>query len=160
MEASRNTQNTSIAMVLGYYGCERTPDQISNTWGTSYAQTPSGLAEVFNYYAAQCGISERLVARTNGTVADVNALLAAGKPVITHGYFTSYGHVLVLVGYDGQDYIANDPAGRWTEVFKGGYYASDGDDGQYIRYGEDPTIQAINTLNGSTTYPIWYHEVR
>jgi hypothetical protein len=92
-------------------------------------------------------------------MSDVNALLAAGKPVIVHGYFTSYGHVMVLVGFDGSYYSANDPAGRWTEVFKGGYYSSDSDDGKYIKYDEYPVYQAINTSDGYSVLPIWYHEV-
>ena len=153
-------QNTSLAMVLKKYGVNITPDTISTTWGTSYAQDPYGLAEVFNYYAAKYGIPQRMKAHLDGTVSDVNALLQAGKPVIVHGYFTGYGHVLVLVGYDSSTYTANDPAGKWTQVFKGGYYPSDSDDGKYIKYNKDKVIQAINTLDGYTTYPIWYHEVR
>lgn len=152
-------QNTSVAMLLTHYGCKTTPDTISAAWGTSYAQTPAGLAEVFNSYASKCGIKQRLKAHTDGDTADVNALLAAGKPVIVHGYFTSYGHVLVLTGYDGSQYCANDPAGIWKETFKGGYYSSDSDDGKGIKYDKSPTVQAIATLDGYSYYPIWYHEV-
>jgi uncharacterized protein YvpB len=157
---SGSCQNTSLAMLLSFYGCKVTPDTVSAAWGTSYAQTPFGLATVFNDYAADCGISQRLTAHTDGTPDDVNQLIAAGKPVIVHGYFTSYGHVLILLGFDGSYYWANDPAGRWTEQFKGGYYASDADDGKYVQYDEAPVVQAIYTLDGYTPYPVWYHEVR
>lgn len=156
---SGSCQNTSLAMLLSFYKCAVTPDQISASWGTSYAQSPSGLAAVFNAYASSCKIPQRLKAHTDGVPADVNALIQAGKPVIVHGYFTSYGHVLVLQGYDGTHYTANDPAGKWKQTFKGGYYSSDGDDGKYIKYSRDPVVQAIYTLDGSTPYPIWYHEV-
>lgn len=157
---SGSCQNTSVAMLLTHYGCKTTPDTISATWGTSYAQSPAGLAEVFNSYASKCGIKQRLKAHTDGDTADVNALLAAGKPVIVHGYFTSYGHVLVLTGYDGSQYCANDPAGIWKETFKGGYYYSDSDDGKGIKYDKSPTVQAIATSDGYSYLPIWYHEVQ
>lgn len=157
---SGSCQNTSIAMVLNFYGCKVTPDAISNEWGTSYAQSPSGLATVFNSYASKCGIPQRDYAHTDGTLEDINALLKAGKPVIVHGYFTSYGHVSPIVGYDSTSYYMNDSAGKWTQQFKGGYYASDSDDGKYIKYGKDPVYAAIATSNGYTFYPIWYHEIR
>lgn len=156
---SGSCQNTSVAMLLTHYGCTTTPDTISSAWGTSYAQSPAGLAEVFNSYASKCGIKQRLKAHTDGDTADVQALLAAGRPVIVHGYFTSYGHVLILTGYDGVEYCANDPAGRWKETFKGGYYSSTSTEGKGIKYDKSPTNQAINTLDGYTLYPIWYHEV-
>lgn len=156
---SGSCQNTSLAMLLSFYKCNVTPDTISTAWGTSYAQSPAGLATVFNSYASSCKISQRLKAHTDGTPEDVNALIKAGKPVIVHGYFTSYGHVLILQGYDGTSYTANDPAGKWKQTFKGGYYSSTSTDGKYIKYGKDPVVQAIYTLDGYTPYPIWYHEV-
>jgi len=156
---SGSCQNTSLAMLLTFYGCKVTPDTISAAWGTSYAQSPAGLATVFNSYASSCKIQQRLIAHTDGTPDDVNALIKAGKPVIVHGYFTSSGHVLILEGYDGTHYTSNDPAGKWKQTFKGGYYSSTSTDGKYIQYGKDPVVQAIYTLDGYTPYPIWYHEV-
>ena len=56
-----------------------------------------------------------LTARSKG-----RSLLAQGKPVITHGYFTGYGHVVVVTGFTGS-YTVNDPAGVWSQNFQGGY---------------------------------------
>lgn len=151
-------QNTSIAMLLNFYGYAITPDDISRRWGTQYAQSPAGLAEVFNSYASAAGLRQRLRARTDGTMAMLNGLLNQGKPVIVHGYFTDYGHVSPIVGYDGDSYIMNDAAGKWSQVFKYGGY-DQVTQGKYIRYGKEPVRKAINTSDGSTIEPIWLHEV-
>jgi hypothetical protein len=151
-------QNTSIAMLLNFYGYAITPDDISRRWGTTYAQSPAGLAEVFNSYASAAGLRQRLRARTDGTMALLNSLLNQGKPVIVHGYFTDYGHVLPIVGFDGDSYTVNDPAGKWSQVFKYGGY-DEVTQGRYIVYGKEPVRKAINTSDGTTIEPIWLHEV-
>ncbi len=154
-------QNTSVAMLLAYYGWTGEPDTITSAWGKDYAQSPAGLAEVFNSYAAQMGIPQRLKARTNGTVQDVRALLAEGKPVIVHGYFTSYGHVLVTLGYDGASYTVNDPAGKWSQQFKGGYpYGYNQNGGHLVVYGKAAFEAAIATSDGASFLPVWYHELQ
>jgi hypothetical protein len=153
-------QNTSVAMVLKRYGWNGTPDQISNRFGTTYAQSPGNLAQMFNTLAQEAGLSVRLTARTSGTVAGLRALLASGKPTIVHGYFTGYGHVLVALGYDGSQYTVNDPAGRWAQSWKGGYpYGWNASIGKGIRYGRAAFEQAIATSNGSAPLPLWYHEL-
>ncbi len=149
-------QNTSVAMVLRYYGWNGTPDTITAYWGKDHAQSPSGLAEVFNYYAAQAGLGVSLVPHTTGSFAGLKALLDKGKPVIVHGYFTQYGHVVVTVGYDATGYFANDPAGQWSQVYQGGYtkYCDYGYSGKSVHYGKAAFEQAIGPDN-----TLWYHEV-
>lgn len=44
--------------------------------------------------------------------------LAVGNPCVIHGYFTSFGHIIVLVGYDDKGFIVHDPYGEW---FSSGY---------------------------------------
>ena len=132
-----------------------------STFGKDKAQSPAGLAAVFNHYAQQLGSSRRLRAQTNGRLADVKALLKQGKPVIVHGYFTGSGHVVVLTGYDGTHYTVNDPAGRWKQTFKGGYaggYAPTA--GHRVRYGAAALERAIESTDGYNKVPLWYHEVR
>ncbi len=161
LHPSASCQNTSLAMVLKYYGWSGTPDTITKYFGKNKAQSPAGLAQVFNHYAAKMGTSRRLRAHTDGRVSDVRALLKVGKPVIVHGYFTGYGHVLVLTGYDGTHYTANDPAGRWSQVFKGGYGGGYGQTaGRRVRYQAAALEKAIVSTNGHNSVPIWYHEVR
>ena len=157
---SGSCQNTSIAMVLKWLGWSGTPDSISARFGTTYAQSPAGLADVFNTLAAEAGLSARLTARTSGSVEGMRSLLAAGKPVIVHGYMTGYGHVLVATGFDGGHYTVNDPAGRWAQSWKGGYpYGWNASVGRGVRYARAPFEQAVATSNGSSYEPLWYHEL-
>lgn len=160
LQPGTSCQNTSLAMVLAHYGFAGKPDDITGTWGTQKAQSPAGLAEVFNTEAQTLGIPQRLTAHTNGQVQDVRTLLAAGKPVIIHGYFTSYGHVVVTLGFDGTHYVVHDPAGQWSEVFKGGYTGPQSPTaGKAVRYTAAAFEAAVATSDGSTFLPIWYHEL-
>ena len=61
--------------------------------------------------------------------------LQAGYVAIVHGYFTNYGHVLVVRGYKDGRYYVNDPAGRWSECFKCGYTTGDYNGGSIIGIG-------------------------
>ncbi len=155
-------QNTSIAMLLRYFGWNGKPDDITSEFGKDYAQSPSGLAYIFNTLAQRSGITKRLTPHDDGTVQNVRELLAKGLPVIVHGYFTSYGHVLVILGYRDGKYIVNDPAGRWSEVFKGGYadYCDTSSYGPKIEYSAPAFEKAIATWDGSTPAPVWYHEIK
>ena len=105
------------------------------------------------------GSSRRLRAHTDGRVSNIRALLTQGKPVIVHGYFTGSGHVIVLTGYNGTHYTANDPAGRWNQAFKGGY-SGGSTSGRAVRYAAATLEKAIVSTNGYNSVPIWYHEVR
>ena len=152
-------QNTSMAMVLKYYGWNGTPDTITARFGKNSAQSPAGLASIFNQLASEMGSSRRLRAHTDGRVSNIRALLGQGKPVIVHGYFTGSGHVIVLTGYNGSHYTANDPAGRWNQAFKGGY-SGGSSSGRAIKYSAAALEKAIVSTNGYNSVPIWYHEVR
>lgn len=112
-------ENSSVAMVLYAYGWNGTPDDITNDWGATKAETPSGLAEVFNSYTGSLGVS--LTPHTDGTFAEMKALIDDGKPVLVHSWFTSGGDVVVMVGYSETGYFVNDPGGVWTAIYKGGY---------------------------------------
>ncbi len=148
-------QNTSMAMVLKHYGAGSvTPDSISGYWGTSQAQTVSGFQSVFNSEAAYYGLAVRDAGTQSATVADLRNTLATGTPVVVHGYFTSYGHVIVLVGFDGNRYTANDPAGAWNEVYQGGGYGGwNPTAGQYITYNA-ASLEAAVAPDGY----VWMHE--
>ena len=66
-------QNTSIAMVLAGLGWRGRPDDVTREFGKDYAQSPGGLAQVFNTLAARAGLSGRVTAITNGTLAGLRA---------------------------------------------------------------------------------------
>jgi len=154
-------QNTSIAMVLAQHGWQGRPDDITAEFGRSRAQSPAGLASVFNTLASRAGLTARLEPTSSGTLAGLRAELDAGGPVIVHGYLTRFGHVVVVTGYDRHGYYVNDPAGRWNERFGGGY--PDGYDsgaGRGVHYPRAAFEAAIATSDGQSHLPLWYHAVR
>ena len=142
---SGSCQNTSVAIVLKYYGADDiTPDMISAKWGTYVAQSTGGLEKVFNEEAALRGLSVRDQATETGLLRELHALLDAGRPVIVHGGFSTVGHLMVLVGYDERFYYAMDPASQWTERLNGGFTNTDDPHiGRYTRYGRDAVENAI-----------------
>ncbi len=149
--AGSSCQNTSIAMTLAKYGWKGNPDQITKSYGKDMAQTPAGLETVFNAMAEKSGLKVRVKSHEAGTMELVNKLLAEGKPVIAHGWFTKSGHVVTITGFDGQNYTVNDPAGKWNGQYKGGY--SD-ESGKGVKYSKEAMIDAL-VENGE----VWCHEV-
>ena len=154
-------QNTSVAMVLRYAGWSGDPDTITARFGKDLAQSPAGLVQVFNTLASEAGLDARLTAHTDGTVSGFRALLAQGRPVIVNGYFTGFGHVVVTLAYEGGQYVVNDPAGRWSQTFKGGYpYGWNSTAGKAIRYSAGPYEDAISlNSSGTGSLPLWYYEL-
>lgn len=150
-------QNTSVAMVLAYLGWGGVPDDITASWGKDYAQSPHNLSSMFNTIASSENLSGSLVTDTNGSLSEFRSLARSGEVLIVHGYFTGYGHVLVVTGFDGVDYIANDPAGAWRGTFKGGYGWSSSTEGHSIKYGKRSFESAIGTSDGYSSLPLWYH---
>ena len=65
--------------------------------------------------STSCSEAEGLYAdwTTSGARAPIKANLNAGRPVAVHGWWTSAGHVTLIIGYDTTDWIVNDPAGDW-----------------------------------------------
>ena len=151
-------QNTSIAMVLAYLGWRGQPDDITSVYGKYMAQEPAGLARLFNTYGASMGASQRLLPNLNGSISGLKSELDRGHPVIVHGYFTRAGHVLVVLGYDEDGYYVHDPAGAWSQVFKGGYL--NGGSGRSTYYSRDAFEAAVATSDGYNRLPLWYHSLR
>ena len=154
-------QNTSIAMVLAHYGWRGKPDDLTAEFGRRRAQSPAGLADVFNRVAGRAGIRQRATPYTTGTLDGMRSELDAGRPVIVHGYFTAFGHVLVVTGYDAGGYYVNDPAGKWSERFKGGYpYGGGSWSGADLYYERNAFEVAVTSSNGYDYLPPWYHAIR
>jgi len=113
---------TSIAMVLDYYkitkpgintgSYSRTPDYLLSVEGGP-VYSASGIDAVFNDMAVAKGSAIRSYTKL-GTKYDLRNELATGRPVIVQGWYTSSGHVMVVMGFDGTYYTANDPAGKWN----------------------------------------------
>ena len=150
-------QNTSIAMVLSfyeksYYNENIYPDSIYKQWGKDYAQSPSGLNAVYSSYAH----NSRITTYTNASPEDLISALQAGYIAIVHGYFTNYGHVLVVRGYESGRYYVNDPAGKWAECFKCGYNSTNDLNG-VTSYSKSSFETAVFTSNGTSYLPGWIH---
>ncbi len=161
---SGSCQNTTIAMMLKYYAIKEgktaianaiTVDDISSYWGTSKAQTVEGYVDLFNREAAFRGINVRDRGTRTATFTKVRDLLAQGKPVVVHGYMTSYGHVVSLLGYDAGGYYCNDPAGKWNQVTYavGGYSGANATEGIGVKYGKTAFEAAV-----SPDGLVWLHE--
>ena len=147
-------QNTSIAMVLSHFQYDIHPDEIFNRWGKDMAQSPSGLNYIYRHYASNSTINTY----TNASPEDLRNALSQGYIAIVHGYFTSYGHVLVVRSFDGQSYYVNDPAGRWSGCFKCGY--TTGDYNGVTKYPKQAFENAVFTSNGSSYLPGWIHLIK
>jgi len=147
-------QNTSIAMLLKFYGATTvTPDDISDIYGTSQAQSVSGFNTVCNAVAQDYNLGSGCVSTSTGSFQGLRNLLAQGKPVVVHGYFTNYGHVMIVTGYTSTTYICNDPAGRWSQQYQyGGYCQCSSTEGKQIQYSKSAFEQAIGPDN-----TLWYH---
>jgi uncharacterized protein YvpB len=162
LSPSVTCQNTSIAMVLKHYGWRGIPDQITSEFGKNYAQSPAGLADVFNTLSSRSGLSKKIIPNTSGSIEGLKRELDQGHPVIIHGYFTRSGHVVVVVGYDQNGYWVNDPAGRWAQSFKGGYPNAyqEPSVGKKIYYKKSAFEAAVSTSDGYAYLPLWYHAIR
>lgn len=152
-------QNTSIAMVLSHLGWVGTPDDITAEWGKDYAQAPDNLSYLFNTLANEHWLGGVLWTTTDGSIEDFRSSATQDNIMIVHGYFTGYGHVLVVTGFDGDNYRVNDPAGQWNLSFMGGYGQED-TSGHDILYPKEEFEAAISTSDGVQFLPIWYHVLR
>lgn len=106
---------TCFAMVMAYFQVRR--------WGTGQLEDelyrymerqglsrhePGALAQMSRDY----GLRNDLTLR--GSLDDIRKAIAEGRPCIIHGYFTSFGHIIVVRGYDEAGFYVNDPFGVWT----------------------------------------------
>jgi uncharacterized protein YvpB len=128
---------TSLAMVLEFWGAAHKPgyegfDQLEDEL---YAymianglnrHSPQDLAEVVRAY----GLKDRFTVKA--TIAQAQEWLKTGKPAIIHGYFTQFGHIVVLVGCDDAGFLVHDPYGEW---FADGYRTDLS--GAYVHYSYD-----------------------
>ncbi len=124
---------TSLAMCFLYLGIPQKDDQ--NDFPDElylYAldhnlsrHEPLDLAKIVTAYGARDNFTKI------ATIEDVQNWLAGGNPAVVHGYFTAYGHVIVLIGYDEDGFFVNDPYGEW---FADGYDNSSSGAGLHYSY--------------------------
>lgn len=107
---------TSFAMVMTYF-------QIKGSTGVGQLEDElyqymenNGLSRWDPYDLATMSRAYGLVNNftTRGTLSDIRKAIAEGRPCIIHGYFTTFGHIIVVRGYDPYGFFVNDPYGQWT----------------------------------------------
>lgn len=106
---------TSLAMCLEYL---KTPRRTNYTQfedelyeyalNQGYSRhNPYDLARIVKDYGRQDFFTE------NTLIEDIQDWIAAGNLAVIHGYFTAFGHIIVVVGYDEAGFIVHDPYGEW-----------------------------------------------
>ena len=77
------------------------------------------------------GLTDRFV--SNASKQEIKDWVASGRPVVVHGYFTSFGHIAVIVGFNEKGWILHDP---WGEYPYGGLKndSTNPEKGKYIVY--------------------------
>jgi hypothetical protein len=106
---------TSFAMVMAYFQVRRWDTGQFEDELYSYMERqdlsrhePLDLAKMAQEYGVISDFS------TRSSLDDMRKAIAEGKPCIIHGYFTTFGHIIVVRGYDQDGFYVNDPFGEWT----------------------------------------------
>jgi uncharacterized protein YvpB len=115
---------TCLAMCLSYLGISGKDSSIQledelyeYTLSAGLSRhLPQDLAKVVVAYGAKDNFDEF------ATIDRVKQWIAKGNLVVIHGYFTSFGHIVTLIGYDENGFIVHDPYGEW---FESGYDCND-----------------------------------
>jgi uncharacterized protein YvpB len=106
---------TSLAMCLEFLGAKRkaTIGQFEDEL-YDYAERkglsrhdPHDLAMIVEAYGYRDDF------RTDRTITQVKEWLTDNKPAVIHGYFTDFGHIVVLAGFDEDGFLVHDPYGEW-----------------------------------------------
>ncbi len=113
--ASSTCNVTSIAMVFYYYGVRsksggQLEDELLqwciNHYGAGSQTDHTVLSNLIRAYGFETSFS------TTRTWAEVKSELMNRRPVVLGGDFTASGHIIALIGFTPQGYIANDPWGN------------------------------------------------
>lgn len=106
---------TCFAMALDYHGIKATKEKrLSDELYAELTRLgwsrhdPYDLQAIANTYA---GIKSNFTEK--GTFDDIIKSINEGNPVILHGYFTRFGHIIIIIGYDENGFIVHDPWGEW-----------------------------------------------
>jgi hypothetical protein len=112
---------TSIAMCMAYHGIEPNTgeplvfhDQLEDELYMKLTDLgwsrhdPYDLCAGVNLYE---GVKD--VFTPSATFDDIFKAINEGNPVVVHGYFTRFGHIITIKGYDDEGFIVNDPWGEW-----------------------------------------------
>ncbi len=126
---------TSLAMALAFLGANR--NHLTGQFADElyeYCENhslsrhdPSALVKVAEAYRCRDRFS------TTATFLEVKDWLVAGNPVVVHGYFTPFGHVVCIVGFNEKGFIVNDSYGELIDSSWNQYYDTS-KDGKELNY--------------------------
>ncbi len=149
---------TSYAMVLAYYNAPR-----KEVNGKKWTQREDELEafiqangkvrwshEALAWMGRQYGLDCRF--NTNRTWDEVRAEIRAGRPVIVSGLFTKSGHIVVIIGLKGDDFIVHDP---WGDA-NAKYNRLTGGNGEARVYSFAYLDKVVRAARGG----IWAHFIR
>ncbi len=108
---------TSLAMCLSYLGLKSKDanEQLEDEFyryclDKGYSRhDPYDLARVVRDYGYKDDF------QADAKWEDVKAWLIKRNPIVVHGYFTSFGHIVVIRGFNKHGWIVNDPYGEWFD---------------------------------------------
>ena len=125
---------TSVTMVMLYHGYKeqggiQLEDSLSRILFNNHLSrnNPEHLAILFN----RTGLfHDQFLYKASWE--SIKKEILENRPVIVHGYFTRFGHIVVIVGFSEgtQEWVVHDPYG---EYFIGGYNKGK-DKGKNVRY--------------------------
>jgi ABC-type bacteriocin/lantibiotic exporter with double-glycine peptidase domain len=108
---------TSLAMCLSYMGIVGDgsklglPDQLRKLATASSKEKNS--VETMQWLCNLKGIKSRF--SETATIQEIKEHILRGKPCVVHGWFTTFGHVIAVYGFDGDSLIVADPYGEYWE---------------------------------------------
>lgn len=166
---------TSVAMCLYYFGIRgnnpniQIEDQLYQRCEDRGfdRHSPDGLRQLVESYGCKDDLT------LNGSLADIRKAIDQGKPCIVHGYFTNFGHIIVIKGYDDKGFVVNDPWGELDGAM-GRYGSKVGKDLHYSNrliaaychaYSHSDavdlykSIQSFNTQKQEAMKEIWLHRI-
>lgn len=148
---------TSIAMCLAYLGIKgdgsenQLEDQLyryCEEKGLS-RHDPNDLAYMVN--TKYKGLIKDTFT-SQGTIDTIKKAIDAGNPCVLHGYFTRFGHIIVIKGYNATGFIVNDP---WGEYYADGYDTSASGEG--LCYSYNLISKVCSPESVSNPKDMWVH---
>lgn len=106
---------TSAAMCLEYWGIKspnsKQLEDVLYEWLIAQGLSrhdPNHLKRAIEHFGCRDDFT------TRASIEEIKKAIDNGIPVIVHGYFTQFGHIIVLIGYNDKGFIVLDPYGEWT----------------------------------------------
>lgn len=154
---------TSMAMCLYYHGIrgngseKQLEDQIYKRFVdlNLSRHSPHDIKTVLETYP---NIGDTFT--KNGTPRTIIESIERGNPVILHGYFTRFGHIIVVTGYDNTGYIVNDPYGEVFLDENGNPYYRTDLRGERLHYSYSLINRLCSPESPKNPKNFWVHSVR